>query len=92
MVLLVSDRPTATLRVIAEMSGMRLQRVYELFRLPIAPPPAAHVACVPVYEIARAMAYVAAGSPQHRPHASDDASGDAPGNGYNDVSPDAKDS
>lgn len=50
--------PAAELSVIAELTGTPIARVYELFRLPSSPAPVAHVACVPVYDIAEASAFI----------------------------------
>lgn len=55
------DRPTAQLSVIAKRAGVSGARVYEMFRLPGAPSPVEFVACMPVYDIAEAVAYVTAG-------------------------------
>jgi hypothetical protein len=46
------------LRVVAELSGVSLDRSYRLFRLPSAPTPASHAACVPVYELVGAMRHL----------------------------------
>lgn len=79
------DRPSASLRVVAELSGMRLVRVYELFRGADAPAPLFHKAGVPLFELASALAFVAAGSERCSGR------GDRDGFGYNGLSCDAKD-
>lgn len=48
----------AQLRVVSQLAQQPLYHVYELFRLPSAPAPAAHVACVPVYDVAEALSFL----------------------------------
>lgn len=50
--------PTGPLSAVARLTGRSLDEVYRLFRLPDAPQPSAHVACVPVYELDDAVAWV----------------------------------
>ncbi len=50
--------PRAPLRVLAKLAGRSLDETYRLFRLPTAPPPAEHVACVPAYDLGPALEHL----------------------------------
>lgn len=51
-------KPSGPLSAIAQITGVPLDDVYKLFRLPDAPQPVAHVACVPVYDLEAASQWV----------------------------------
>ncbi len=48
----------APLRVIAELSGWSLDRVWRRFRLDSAPQPVEHAACVPAYDVRGALEFL----------------------------------
>jgi hypothetical protein len=53
------DRPPqGELRVVARLAGRSLDETYRLFRMPGAPSPVDHVACVPVYDLAAALEWL----------------------------------
>lgn len=52
------ELPTGELRVVAGLAGRSLDETYRLFRLPGAPQPVAHVACVPVYDLSVAVQWL----------------------------------
>lgn len=53
-----TSKPSGPLSAIAAITGVPLDDVYKLFRLPDAPQPIAHVACVPVYDLEAATQWV----------------------------------
>lgn len=53
-----AKKPTGPLSAVSKLTGRSLDEVYRLFRLPDAPQPSAHVACVPVYDLEDAVAWV----------------------------------
>lgn len=59
--------------MVAQLAGRSLDETYRLFRLPGAPAPVEHVACVPVYDLEAAIAWLHPGS------SPDDASPERPG-------------
>lgn len=53
-----TKRATGPLSAVSQLSGLSRDEVYRRFRLEGSPPPVDHVACVPVYDLEDAIAWL----------------------------------